>query len=44
MSGATISFHVGSNGVGSSLAHNNRENVHGNPDIDTSRTHQNICY
>lgn len=44
MSGATISFHVGSNGIGSSLAHNNRENVHGNPDIDTSRTHQNICY
>lgn len=44
MSGATISFHVGSNGVGSSLAHNNRENVHGNPDIDTSRTHQNIYY
>lgn len=44
MSGATISFHVGSNGIGSSLAHNNRENVHGNPDIDTSRTYQNICY
>lgn len=44
MSGATISFHVGSNGVGSSLAHNNRENVHGNPDIDTSRIHKNICY
>lgn len=44
MSGTTISFHVGSNGVGSSLAHNNRENVHGNPDIDTSRTQDNICY
>ncbi len=44
MSGATISFHVGSNGVGSSLAHNNRENVYGNPDINTSRTHENICY
>ena len=41
MSGATVSFHVGTS---TSLAHNNRENLYGNPDIDSTRTHENIYY
>lgn len=41
MSGATVSFHVGTS---TSLSHNNRENIYGNPDIDSTKTHENICY
>ena len=38
---ASVSFNVGSK---SSLSHNNRENLHGNPDIDISKTKDNIYY
>lgn len=41
MSGATVSFHIGTS---TSLSHNNRENIYGNPDIDSTKTHENICY
>ena len=41
MRGATVSFHVGTS---TSLSHNNRENIYGNPDIDSTKTHENICY
>lgn len=37
----SISFHQGHK---SNLAHNNRENVHGNPDIDPSRLEENIYF
>lgn len=38
---ASVSFNVGSK---SSLSHNNRENLHSNPDIDISKTKDNIYY
>ena len=38
---ASVSFNVGSK---SSLSHNNRENLHGNPDIDVLKTKDNIYY
>lgn len=38
---ASVSFNVGSK---SSLSHNNRENLHGNPNIDISKTKDNIYY
>lgn len=41
MSAMTISFNVGTS---TSLAHNNRDNVYGNPDIDVSKTKDNIYY
>ena len=41
MSKTSISFVVGKK---TSLAHNNRENVHGSPDIDVERIKDNITY
>ncbi|WP_287467421.1 plasmid recombination protein [Turicibacter sp.] len=38
---ATISFHVGTT---TSISHNNRHHVSGNPDIDLDRLHENIYY
>jgi len=41
MQKTSISFHVGKK---TSIAHNNRENIHGNPDIDPTRIKDNITY
>ena len=41
MSKTSVSFVVGTK---TSLAHNNRENIHGNPDIDVERIKDNITY
>lgn len=38
---ATISFHIGTT---TSISHNNRHHVSGNPDIDLARTKNNIYY
>lgn len=38
---ASVSFRVANT---TSLAHNNRENTHGNPDIDPSRIKDNVTY
>ena len=41
MPSISISFHAGTN---TSISHNNRLHLSGNPNIDSTRTHQNITY